>query len=266
MQRTSASPPTRQQFIDVEVVEAVARLTLDRPIKRNALSIAVIRQLKSAFESLPDTVKVVVLNANGEHFSAGLDLSELQATTPAEGVLHSREWYDAFRQVQFGRFPVVSVLHGAVVGGGLELACASHVRVAEESAYFSLPEGQRGIFLGGGGSVRIPKLIGYSRVMEMMLTGRVYKAAEAVQMGLVHHVVEKGGGLGKAMELAQRIASNSAVSNFAIMHALPLIAEQSMEHGLLAESLMAAVAASDAEAHSRIAAFLNKRAGKIGPA
>ncbi|MDO8768696.1 MAG: crotonase/enoyl-CoA hydratase family protein [Burkholderiaceae bacterium] len=265
MQNPSPAP-SGEQFVEIETVGPVARITLNRPKKRNALSLPFIQQLKRSFESLPSTVKVVVLNANGDHFSAGLDLSELQVTTPPQGVLHSREWYEAFRQIQFGRVPVISVLHGAVVGGGLELASASHVRVAEDSAYFGLPEGQRGIFLGGGGSVRLPKLIGFSRVAEMMLTGRVYNASEASQMGLVHHVVRPGEGLAKAMELAQRVASNSEVSNFAIMHALPLIAEQSMEHGLLAESLMAAVAASDTEAHTRITAFLEKRAAKVGPA
>lgn len=251
------------QLVKTEVIDKVARITLDRPHKRNALSLPFIQELKRAFASLPAAVKVVVLNANGDHFSAGLDLSELQASTPAQGVLHSREWYESFRQIQFGRVPVVSVLHGAVVGGGLELASSTHVRVAEDSAYFGLPEGQRGIFLGGGGSVRIPKLIGYSRVMEMMLTGRVYSAAEASQMGLVHHVTRRGEGLAKAMDLAQRVAANSELSNFAIMQALPLIAEQSMEHGLLAESLMAAVTASDLEANARITAFLEKRAAKV---
>lgn len=254
------------QFLEVEADGPIARVSLNRPYKRNALSLRFIQQLKQAFVSLPASTKVVVLDARGGHFSAGLDLSELQVTTPPQGVLHSREWYDAFHQIQFGRIPVVSVLHGAVVGGGLELASSTHVRVAEESAYFGLPEGQRGIFLGGGGSVRIPKLIGYSRVMEMMLTGRVYSAVEANQMGLVHHVTPPGQGLAKAMELAKRIAGNSEVSNFAIMQALPLIAEQSMHHGLLAESLMAAVAASDGEATSRITAFLEKRAAKVGPA
>lgn len=258
------SPST--DLVEVELGDPVARVTLNRPTKRNALSLAVIGELKHVFASLPAFVKVVVLNARGEHFCAGLDLSELQVTTPSEGVMHSRQWYEAFRQIQFGRVPVVSVLHGAVVGGGLELASSTHVRVAEESAYFGLPEGQRGIFLGGSGSVRIPKLIGYSRVMEMMLTGRVYSASDAVSMGLAHHVVSNGQGLEKAFELARKIATNSTVSNFAIMHALPLIAEQSMEHGLLTESLMAAVAASDIEATARVTAFLEKRANKVGPA
>lgn len=262
---SQAQPSSSEALVTTEMIGAVALVTLNRPDKRNALSLTFIQAIKHTFASLPASAKVVVLKANGEHFCAGLDLSELQVTTPGQGVLHSREWYDSFRQIQFGRLPVVSLLHGAVVGGGLELASSTHVRVAEESAYFGLPEGQRGIFLGGGGSVRLPKLIGFSRVMEMMLTGRVYSAAEAAQMGLVHHVTPKGEGLPKAMEMANRIACNSEASNFAILQALPLIAEQSMEHGLLAESLMAAVTASDVEANARITAFLEKRAAKVSP-
>jgi enoyl-CoA hydratase/carnithine racemase len=244
---------------------ALATVTLNRPHKRNALSLPVIQQLRRAFETLPEHVKAVILNGAGTHFSAGLDLSEMAPLSPAEGMMHSRIWYEAFDKIQFGQRPVVCVMHGAVVGGGLELASAAHVRVAEDSAYFGLPEGQRGIFLGGGGSVRVSKLIGASRVTEMMLTGRVYSAAEGFQIGLAHHLVPAGQGLAKARELALRIAANAPMSNFAIMHALPLIAEQPMSHGLLTESLMATVTQSEPEAKERMNAFLQKRAAKVLP-
>src|SRR6202044_3801878 len=106
------------------------------------------------FAAIADTIKVVVIHCEGEHFCAGLDLTELSERDVAAGIAHSRAWHRAF---EFGRVPVVAVLHGAVVGGGLELAAACHVRVAERSAYYALPEGSRGIFLGGGGSVRLPR-------------------------------------------------------------------------------------------------------------
>jgi enoyl-CoA hydratase/carnithine racemase len=258
-------PDTHPPLIGVSLHDAVACLTLNRPHKRNALSLPVVAELRRAFETLPDTVRAVVLDGQGEHFCAGLDLSELTETTPAEGLMHSRVWYEAFDRIQFGQRPVVCVMHGAVVGGGLELASVAHVRVAEHGAYFGLPEGQRGIFLGGGGSVRVSKLIGASRVAEMMLTGRVYSAEEGLQIGLAHHVVPAGEGRRKGMELARRIAANAPLSNFAIMHALPLIAEQPMAHGLMTEGLMATVTQSDAEAKARMRAFLEKRAGKVLP-
>lgn len=253
----------QSDLVTCTVEGAVATLTLNRPAKRNALSLEMIRTLDRHLAALPESARVIVLAANGDHFSAGLDLSELGEMSAAEGVFHSRSWYEVFDRLQFGRRPVVALMHGAVVGGGLELAACAHVRVAEHSAYFGLPEGQRGIFLGGGGSVRISKLIGFSRVTEMMLTGRTYSADLALQVGLVHHCAPDGEGAAKALELAQRIAGNAPMSNFAIMHALPLIAEQPMSHGLMTESLVGAITQSAPEAKARMADFLAKRAAKV---
>ena len=123
----------------------------------------------------------------------------------------------------------------------MELASACHLRVAEPSTYFGLPEAQRGIFVGGGGSVRIPRLIGVSRMTDMMLTGRLFDAAQAEAMGLVNYTVPAGTGWAKALELAERVASNAPLSNFAVTHALPRIADQPHADGLLMESLMAAL-------------------------
>ena len=257
--------PTAPPLVTLEVDGPIATVTLRRPHKRNALSLPVIAQLRAAFEAFPAGVRAAILAGEGEHFSAGLDLSELQETDTAEGMHNSFAWYEAFAKIQFGRVPVVCALHGAVVGGGLELASSAHVRVAEESAYFGLPEGQRGIFLGGGGSVRVSKLIGFSRVTEMMLTGHVYTAREGFAIGLAHHVVPNGQGLAKAKELALKIASNAPLSNFAITHALPLIAEQPMSHGLFTEALMATISQGAPEAKERLSAFLQKRAAKVVP-
>lgn len=252
-----------EQMVVVSVEDTIATITLNRPVKRNALSLRVVEQLRVAFDSLPETVRVAILAGEGEHFCAGLDLSELTETTTAEGVQHSFKWYEAFSKIQFGRVPVICVMQGAVVGGGLELASSAHVRVADETAYFGLPEGQRGIFLGGGGSVRVSKLIGFSRVTEMMLTGHVVDANEGLAINLTHYVMPKGQAMEKARELARKIASNAPLSNFAIMNALPLIAEQPMAHGLLTEALMASITQGAPEAKERVNAFLQKRAGKV---
>ncbi len=254
---------TQEELVNVLVEDSIATITLNRPEKRNALSLRVVEQLRKAFESLPDTVRVAILAGEGQHFCAGLDLSELTETTTAEGVQHSFKWYEAFSKIQFGRVPVICVMQGAVVGGGLELASAAHVRVADETTYFGLPEGQRGIFLGGGGSVRVSKLIGFSRVTEMMLTGHVLDAKEGHAINLTHYVTPTGQAMEKARELAKKIASNAPLSNFAIMNALPLIAEQPMSHGLLTEALMASITQGAPEAKERVNAFLEKRAAKV---
>ena len=158
---------------------------------------------------------------------------------------------------------MVAVLHGAVVGGGLELAAAAHVRVAERSAYYALPEGSRGIFVGGGGSVRLPRLIGVARMMDMMLTGRTYSAEEGQAMGLTTYLVESGKGFAKGLELAERIATNAPLTNFAVMHTLPRIAESDPAAGYAMESLISSIAQADPEAKTRLRDFLEKRGPKV---
>ena len=250
-------------LLKISHADGITQVRLNRPAKRNAISDGLVAQLQTAFINLPEGTRVVVLSGEGDHFCAGLDLSELMERDVAAGVLHSRTWHAAFDQIQFGRVPVVAVLHGAVVGGGLELAAACHLRVAEVSAYYGLPEGQRGIFVGGGGSVRIPRLMGVARMTDLMMTGRVYDAQEGLAAGLSQYVVPDGQGLARGIELAERVAGNAPMSNYAVMHALPRIADQSMSEGLLTESLMAAVAESTPEAKKRLRAFLDKRAGKV---
>jgi enoyl-CoA hydratase/carnithine racemase len=241
----------------------IAILRLSRPEKRNALDDATILGIEAFFAALPDGIKAAVVHGAGEHFSAGLDLGELTERGTAQGVEHSRMWHRAFQHIEFGKVPVVAVLHGAVVGGGLELAAAAHIRVAERSAYYALPEGSRGIYVGGGASVRLPRLIGTARVMDMMLTGRTYGAEEGQAIGLSHYLVEPGAGLAKGIELAERIASNAPLTNFAVMHVLPKIAESDPASGYLAEALMAAIAQGSDEAKARLKDFLEKRGGKV---
>jgi len=242
---------------------AVAILRLNRPQKRNALDDETILGIEQFFTSIPDGVGAVVLTGEGEHLSAGLDLSELQERDVAQGIAHSGLWHSAFEKIQFGSVPVVSVLHGAVVGGGLELAAAAHVRVAERSAFYALPEGSRGIYVGGGGSVRLPRLFGVARMMDMMLTGRTYSAEEGQAMGLTTYLVEPGNGFAKGLELARRIAGNAPMTNFAVMHALPRIAEMDPAAGHTVEALMSAMAQADPDAKARLKDFLEKRAPKV---
>src|SRR6476660_4551794 len=244
--------PKLPKSLKVERRGAVAIVTLARPEKRNALNDTTVLGLEMFFETLPAGVKAVVLNAQGKHFSAGLDLSELKVLSTEDGVAHSRVWHRIFDRIEFGRVPVVTVMHGAVIGGGLELAAATHIRVAERSAYYALPEGSRGIFVGGGGSVRVPRLIGTARMMDMMLTGRTYSAEEGQSIGLTTYLVEPGKGFEKGLELAQRIAGNAPLTNFAIMHALPRIAEMDPAGGYAIEAMMSAIAQADPDAKARL--------------
>jgi enoyl-CoA hydratase/carnithine racemase len=241
----------------------VAVLRINRPQKRNALDDDTILGIETFFSAPPDGVGAVVIAGEGEHFSAGLDLNEIEDRDLAQGIAHSSLWHRAFEKIQFGKVPVVAVLHGAVIGGGLELAAAAHVRVAERSAYYALPEGSRGIYVGGGGSVRLPRLVGMARVMDMMLTGRTYSAEEGQAMGLTTYLVDRDHGFAKGLELAHRIASNTPLTNFAVMHALPRIAESDPASGYAMEALMAAIAQADPQAKARLREFLEKRGPKV---
>ena len=249
--------------LNTDLRDAVAVIRLTRPLKRNALNDGLIADLQHAFDHLPNTVRAVVLHGEGEHFCAGLDLSELQERDAGQGMMHSRTRHRALDAMQFGPVPVIAALHGAVVGGGLELASACHIRVADESAFYALPEGTRGIFVGGSGAVRIPKLIGVARMTDMMMTGRVYNATEGERLGFAQYLVPTGTAFDKAMELAQRVATNAPLTNYALMHALPRIAEQSADHGLFTEAMISAITQAAPEAKQRVRDFLEGRAAKV---
>ncbi|HWC21045.1 MAG TPA: crotonase/enoyl-CoA hydratase family protein [Flexivirga sp.] len=241
----------------------VTVVTLNRPDKRNALNDETVLGLEHFFTHLPDDVRAVVLAAEGDHFCAGLDLAELTERNTLEGLQHSRMWHRVFEAIEFGPVPVVAALKGAVIGGGLELAAAAHVRVAERSTFYAFPEGMRGIFVGGGGSVRVPRLMGAARMADMMLTGRRYDAAEGLTAGLSQYIVEDGAGTAKALELAQQIATNSPASNYAITQALPRIAEANPREGYFMEAMMAAIAQGSDDAKDRMRAFLDGKAQKV---
>jgi (methylthio)acryloyl-CoA hydratase len=261
----NAAASAGSALLTIEQSGKVLSIGLNRPAKRNALNDGIILALGECFSTIPDDVGAVVIHGVGAHFSSGLDLSELSEQDATAGLIHSQMWHRVFDRVQYCRVPVIAALKGAVIGGGLELACAAHIRVAEPSAYYALPEGQRGIFVGGGGSVRLPRLIGVPRMTDMMLTGRVYSATEGAAYGFSQYLAADGQALPKAMELAARVAANAPLTNFAVLQALPMIAEANPQTGLLMESLMATVAQSDKEAKRRIRDFLDRKTAKVKP-
>lgn len=249
--------------LSVEVSDGVAVLRLSRPDRRNAIDEALVRALGDFFASPPDAVHAAVIHGEGDHFRAGLDLDENSVRSPFEAMDNSRRWHAAFEEIEHGRVPVVSALHGAVMGGGLELALATHVRVAEPSAFYSLPEGRLGIFLGGGGSVRIGRVLGPDRMREMMLTGRRLDADAGQRLGLSHYAVGEGEALGKARELAARVAANAPLTNRLILTALSRIDDMSRADGLFTEALTTALTQSTDDAAEGLRAFLDKREPKF---
>jgi (methylthio)acryloyl-CoA hydratase len=251
-------------MLETTIQDEILLVKINRPQKRNAINDEIILGIESVFSNIPKGIKCAVIYGEGSHFSAGLDLSELRERNIVEGLQHSRMWHRALDKLQFGTIPVVAVLYGACVGGGLEIASSCHIRVAEPSTFYALPEGQRGIFVGGGASVRLPKLIGMARMADMMFTGRVIKGEDGVAMGFSQYLAGEGEGLAKAIELARRIAQNADVTNYALMHVLPRIVDSGQTEGLLMESLMASIASTSPEAQQRLKDFLEGRAKKVG--
>jgi (methylthio)acryloyl-CoA hydratase len=250
-------------LISYELDGAIALIGLNRPDKRNAINDAVVDALRAAVQRAQDEASVAVLHGHGPNFCAGLDLAEALARAtgkiqpPRKRKRHN--WHVAFDEIERGTIPFVAALHGAVVGGGLELAMATHLRVCDETAFFGLPEGQRGIFVGGGGTVRIQRVVGTTVMTDMMLTGRLLNAAEAMTEHVVRYVTPAGGALAKARELAARIAQNTIETNWKIVNVLPRVRDLAHDDGLFMEQLNSAMARPP-EVERRLREFVEGKA------
>jgi (methylthio)acryloyl-CoA hydratase len=250
----------------VSETDGVASVRLNRPDKRNALNADTIEQLIEMFSKLPRSgVRAVVLSAAGDHFCAGLDLVEhhREDRSAADFMHVCLRWHEAFNKMEYSGVPVIAALKGAVVGGGLELASAAHIRVADRSTYFALPEGQRGLFTGGGATIRVADLVGKARMIDMMLTGRIYKGDEAINVGLAQYLVDDSEA--KAMELARLAAENPPLSNFAICSAISHMQNMSALDASYAEAVVAGIVNTQPASKERLAAFANKTGARIKP-
>jgi len=251
------------EMLKIDTDGPIATLTMNRPDKRNAMCEALLVALDAFFSAPPKDVRVVILTGIKGHYCSGLDLSEHVHRSAEDNLYHSRHWHAVMEKIQFGGLTVVSAMFGAVIGGGLELATATHVRIAEPSTIFQLPEGRRGIFVGGGATARVGRLLGADRMTEMMLTGRKYNAAEGLDLGLAHYAVEDGAALALAQKLAGKIARNAPLSNYLMIQSIARINDMSQADGLFTESLAAALSQSTPDAEEGLRAFLEKRAPKF---
>ncbi|MEP1766914.1 MAG: crotonase/enoyl-CoA hydratase family protein [Sulfitobacter sp.] len=242
-------------------------VTLNRPTKRNALDIDTIEELVTFFSAASRAgVGAVVLAGAGDHFCAGLDLIEHhdEDRSPADFMHVCLRWHEAFNKMEYGGVPIIAALQGAVVGGGLELASSAHIRVMDQTAYFALPEGQRGLFTGGGATIRVTDLVGKSRMIDMMLTGRVYQGQDAVDLGLAQYITD-GSSMEMALELAGKAAQNLPLSNFAICSAVSHMQNMSAMDAAYAEAVVAGVVNTQPDARARLAAFADKSAARVRP-
>lgn len=256
-----------EQFVTYELDGPIARIGLNRLAKRNALSSALQSQLEEAVTRAQAEARVGLLFSHGEHFCAGLDLAEAAGwMNDHDRHLEMRVGSAAagrpFDYLARGRIPFVAALSGACIGGGLEIASCCHIRVGDETTFFALPEGQRGIYIGGGGSVRVARLLGVARMTDLMLTGRVLTAEEGERVNLLQYRVAAGEHITRALSLAHRIAENAPLTNWAIVNGLPRIQDYSYDDGLFVEGLFSHIAASP-ESTERLNQFVEGRARRL---
>ncbi|MDE1132095.1 MAG: crotonase/enoyl-CoA hydratase family protein [Ascidiaceihabitans sp.] len=252
-----------EPMLKISVGGTIATLTMNRHDKRNAMCEALLGDLDTFFSNPPKEVRVVIITGIAGHYCSGLDLSEHVHRSAEENLYHSRAWHGVMEKIQFGGLAVVSAMFGAVIGGGIEIAAATHVRIAEPSTIFQLPEGSRGIFVGGGATARVGRLIGADRMTEMMLTGRKYNADEGLALGLTHYSVGEGEELELAQQLAGKISRNAPLSNYMMIQSISRINDMSQSDGLFTESLVAAMSQTTPDAEEGLKAFLEKRAPKF---
>jgi enoyl-CoA hydratase len=200
----------------IAIENKIALVTINRPTKLNALNKATLAELHSAFNDLEanEAVKVIILTGSGEKaFVAGADIAEFADFSAAEGTQLAAEGHQkVFDHIENLKKPVIAAVNGFALGGGLELAMACHFRVASDNAKMGLPEVTLGLIPGYGGTQRLPQLVGKGRAMEMILTAAMITAEEAMQYGLVNHVVPQNELIVFCQGLAQKIIQNAPVA------------------------------------------------------
>lgn len=253
-------------YVRTEVRDAIATVTIDRQSKLNALNRRVVAQIDDAFTALRDDggVRAVILTGAGDKaFVAGADIGVLARMEPLSGADVSREGQGVLRRIEMFPKPVIAAVGGYALGGGCELALACHLRVASERARFGLPEVSLGIIPGYGGTVRLTRVVGLGRAVEMILTGDMVGAERAGEIGLANLVVPHGELLDRARAFANRIVRNGPVALEMALKSIYGAVESPMEHAQEVEAAMFGLLASTDDMKEGMAAFLEKRAAEF---
>jgi enoyl-CoA hydratase len=249
------------ETIAIEKRGRVALLTIKRPDKLNALSKKVHAEGVAALDELKhdDEVRVVIITGSGEKsFIAGADISEFQGQTPVTQ-RNSFNEPSLFNSIDTFPKPVIAMVNGFCLGGGNELAMACDIRIASENARFSQPEINLGIMCGGGGTQRLPRLVGEGRAMEMALTGGMIDAATAERYGLVNHVYPADQLETETMKLADKIAEKAPIALQLSKEAVKFASRSNLDEGLRREVDLFAICFSTEDKQEGVAAFLEKR-------
>lgn len=249
----------------IDVADRVATITIDRPEKRNALNGATRAELIETLEALRDDAAarvIVVTGAGDKAFIAGADITEFEGRSPVDQfrVMSGLTVFDAVE-----RFPkpVIAAINGYCLGGGCELAMACDIRIAADSAKLGQPEVNLGLLPGGGGTQRLPRLVGLGTAYRLLYTGALIEAAEAHRIGLVDEVVPAAQLRPVVTELARAIAAKSPVALQLIKEAVRASVRTPLDEGLRHERTLFGLAFSSEDKQEGVAAFLEKRAAEF---
>lgn len=251
-----------QEVVTVERREAIAVVRVNRPEKLNALNAETVEALAQAFAGLRDDdgVRGVILTGAGEKaFVAGADIQELARMDPLSGVAVSRQGQRVLLEIERFPRPVVAAVNGYALGGGCELALACHLRLASENARFGLPEVSLGIIPGYGGTVRLARIVGLGRATQMILTGEMIDANDALRMGLVSAVVPQDQLLNTAAELLGKILKNGPVAVRLALQSIYRALDSGIEDALAFEACLFGLLAATEDMREGLRAFLEKR-------
>lgn len=246
----------------LDITDGLARLTVNRPDKLNALNGTVIGELGDAATELeqdPAVRAVILTGAGSKAFVAGADISELAGQDPLEGKARALRGQRVFRQLERLGKPVIAAVNGFALGGGCELAMACHIRIASENAKFGQPEVKLGIGPGYGGSVRLPRLVGRGRALEVLLTGQMIDAQEAWRIGLVNRVVPADQLLPESEALARTIMEQGPQAVRAVLELVDAGYDMAQDDALLLEANLFGLLSATADMREGTAAFLAKR-------
>lgn len=246
-----------------DVQDYIATVTLNRPKVLHALNSQVFDELQSVFHALASdpAVRVILITGSGEKaFAAGADINEIASTNSATGHAKSLRGQSVFRLIETCGKPVIALINGFALGGGCELALACTLRLASETARFGQPEVKLGLIPGYGGTQRLPRLVGASAALKLLLTGEIISAAEALRIGLVDVVVAPAELLVHGHALARSIAALAPLAIAGCIEAVHRGANLDLEAALQAEAEIFGRLCSTADKSEGTSAFLEKRA------
>jgi enoyl-CoA hydratase/carnithine racemase len=246
-----------------EKKNGLAYVTVNRPKVLNALNTPTWKDLRTAFEDARDDVTIrgaILTGAGDKAFIAGADIGELAQITAFEAEQSSRFGQDVLDLIENLAKPVIAAVNGFALGGGCETAMACTIRIAVDSAKFGQPEVKLGLVPGGGGTQRLPRLVGKGRALQLILSGEVINAAEAYRIGLVNEIVPATDLVTRAEAIIKQIAANAPIAVKFALEVTNKGLETSQSEGLLLEASYFGLCAATEDKKEGTSAFLEKRA------